>query len=129
MGLFERFQPPNSGVGQTGANQAELLSVLRNLENVLNTKRGWGSFLPDFGMSALTEHASRDIVADAVIRELQECVARFEPRLRIDKLSRDDRETNPFWLSFTMQCSVITATQTVKVSINTVFGGVTISNP
>jgi type VI secretion system lysozyme-like protein len=123
MGIFEKF----SARDRRSEHGVAIESVLRNLEHVLNSKRGWGSFLPDYGVSALTEHASRTIIAESVMAELRECITKYEPRLRFDSIELDDREANnPFWISFTLRCSLVTATQTVKVSINTVFGGVQI---
>lgn len=118
MPLFDKF----TARGKRGEARSELESVLDNLENVLNTRRGWGSPLPDYGISTLSEHVSREHVAKAVISEMQECIEKYEPRLRIDSITMDDEATSPFWLAFDLECSLIQASRLVRVSVNTLFG-------
>ena len=35
----------------------------------------------------------------------------------------------PFWLSFTLRCSLLDGSQTVRVSVNTLFGRCEVSQP
>ncbi|HEY2027913.1 MAG TPA: GPW/gp25 family protein [Myxococcales bacterium] len=59
----------------------ELDHVLRNLESVLNTKEGYGSFLRGFGLGEYTEKAgTRDLVA-ALLAEMKGEIRKHEPRL------------------------------------------------
>jgi type VI secretion system protein len=116
MALFDKF----TASGRTTRTQVD--SILGNLENVLNTKRGWGSPLPDFGIRTLTEYTSREDISKAVIREIRDCIERYEPRLRVDSIAVEEQDRGPFRLSFTLRCSLVDGTQVLRVSVNTLFG-------
>ena len=123
MALFEKFAPAAGPLGR----RAEVEGILENLENVLNTKRGWGSPLPDFGIRTLTEYTSREDIARAVMVEIRECIERYEPRLRLESIIVEERERAPFRLSFTLRCALVDGAQLVRVSVNTVFGSFDVS--
>lgn len=123
MALFEKFAPAAGPLG--GA--AEVETILANLENVLNTKRGWGSPLPDFGIRTLTEYTSREDIARTVMAEIRENIERYEPRLRLETITIEDTDRAPFRLSFTLRCSLVDGTQLVRVSVNTLFGSFDVS--
>ncbi|GMV40032.1 MAG: hypothetical protein AMXMBFR64_17480 [Myxococcales bacterium] len=123
MALFDKFAPAGGPLGRA----AEVEGILENLENVLNTKRGWGSPLPDFGIRTLTEYTSREDIARAVMVEIRECIERYEPRLRLEAITVEERERAPFRLSFTLRCALVDGAQLVRVSVNTVFGSFDVS--
>lgn len=123
MALFEKFSPAVGPLGRA----AEVEGILENLENVLNTKRGWGSPLPDFGIRTLTEYTSREDIARAVMVEIRECIEKYEPRLQLESIIVEERERAPFRLSFTLRCALVDGAQLVRVSVNTVFGSFDVS--
>lgn len=125
MAFFDKFRASTRG----RESRTEVDSILSNLEHVLNTKRGWGSPLADFGIRNLTEYTSREHVAKAVMDEIKENISRYEQRIRIDSIEIDDSDPSPFWISFTLQCSLVKGAQVVRVSVNTLFGSCEISRP
>ncbi len=87
MSFLNRFvfgQPQDTRLG----------SVVRNLRVLLNSKRGYGSLLCNFGTGDyLAEHGGRNALR-VLAREMQETIQLYEPRLRIERLralGRDDR--------------------------------------
>lgn len=123
MAFFDKFTASDNPLGQ----RAPVEAILQNLENVLNTKRGWGSPLHDYGISTLTEYTSRESIARAVMDEISECIERYEPRLRLESIEVENQERAPFRLSFTLRCALLEGAQTVRVSVNTMFGSVDVS--
>lgn len=95
--------------------------ILRNLENVLNSRRGYSSMLlPDLGIRTLTEYGSRDVIGAAVMQDVRECIERYEPRLRLDQIVLEP-ERSPLRLSFTLKCTVLDDPHELQVSFDTVF--------
>jgi type VI secretion system lysozyme-like protein len=115
MALFEKLAQSR----QRGARGLE--PILRNLTNVLNSKRGYASsLLPDFGIRTLTEYGSRDAIGVAVMQDVRECIERYEPRLRLDAIALDEEKT-PMRLSFTLECTLVNDPHQLQISFDTVF--------
>ena len=83
----------------------DIMSIIDNLNNVLNTKRGYGYFLDDFGISDYNHLNSRDDIAKVIIREVSENIERFEPRIVLVKIV-DLKNDALFRLSFRIDCVV-----------------------
>ena len=124
MPLFSKF---SSASRRAGLNPY-LASIVENLNNVLNTKRDYGSLLRDFGVRDLSEHRTRDDIALAVMQEVRECIERHEPRVMLEKIILDN-DNNPMRLSFTIQCSVRQDEKTLRMVFDTVFGSVAVRSP
>ena len=124
MALFSKF---SSASRRAGLNPY-LASIVENLNNVLNTKRDYGSPLRDFGVRDLSEHRTRDDIALAVMQEVRECIERYEPRVTLEKIALDN-DNNPMRLSFTIQCSVRQDEKTLRMVFDTVFGSVAVRSP
>ena len=59
-----------------------LRSVVRNLTHLLNSKRGYGSPLCDFGLGSYYAQQGTRGAAESVMREVLSDVSAYEPRLR-----------------------------------------------
>jgi type VI secretion system lysozyme-like protein len=117
MALLEKLSPARRRDGRARG----LERILRNLENMLNSKRGYSApLLPEFGIRTLTEYGSRDAIGAAVIEDVRECIERYEPRLRLDSIKLDD-EHNPLRLSFTLECTLVGDPHQLQLSFDTVF--------
>lgn len=95
----------------------EIKSIIDNLNNVLNTKRNYGSFLQDFGISDYHHLSSRDDIAETVIREVSENINRFEPRVALIKVV-DIKDDRLFRLSFRVDCVVRNNTRSLKLFLD-----------
>jgi type VI secretion system protein len=124
MALFSKF----SSASRRARMSPYLASIVENMNNVLNTKRDFGSLLRDFGVRDLSEHRTRDDIALAVVQEVRECIERYEPRVVLEKIALDN-DNNPMRLSFTIQCSVRHDEKTLRMVFDTVFGSVAVRNP
>ncbi len=81
----------------------EIASIIDNVNNMLNTKRGYGFFLQDFGLSDHHHLSSCEDISEMITREISENIERFEPRIELINVEtiKDDRL---FRLSFRIDC-------------------------
>ena len=98
-------------------NDNDILSIIDNLNNVLNTKRGYGYFLPNYGISDYNHLSSRDDIVKAVIREVSENIECFEPRIELVKVVQIKDDTL-LHLSFRIDCIVRESTRSLKLLLD-----------
>jgi len=122
MPLLDKFGRRDAG------ERGLLVAIAENLENVLNSKRGYGSPLPDFGIRSLTEYATRDLIAAAVMREVREAIERYEPRLELHDIALQP-DAGPFRLSFVIKAAIRTRAQVLEVSFDTFFNNFAVARP
>jgi len=106
-----------------------LQGVIANLNNILNTRKGYGSFLHDFGIRDMNEFISRDHIALAVMKEVEENIRKYEPRVELVKITRVD-DDNPLRLSFRIECRLRDTSQSIHMVFDSVRSSVSLrSNP
>ena len=81
MAFITRFLEASERPTRAGG-AAELESVARNLENVLNMKEGCGTALPDQGLGGYLARRATQAQVEALRAEIHEEIERCEPRLR-----------------------------------------------
>jgi len=101
----------------------ELNSIISNLNNILNTRKGYGSILKDFGIRDMNEFLSREHIALAVIEEVKTNIARYEPRVELVEITRVD-DNNPLRLSFQIKCLLRETSQSLHMVFDTVYSSV-----
>jgi type VI secretion system protein len=78
--------------GQLGTRHS-LENVMRNIQAVLNTKEGFGSFRRDFGLGDYTaKYGARDLLK-TLTEEIQEEITHHEPRIsgvKVELLGKDN---------------------------------------
>jgi len=104
-----------------------LLSIMNNLNNILNSKRGYSSFLPDFGIRDLNEYSSRDFLIPVVIEEVRKCIEQYEPRVKVINIVPVD-EKDPLRISFNLECVVLKNTKSLHMVFDSVFNSFRVSN-
>ena len=105
-----------------------LESIVKNLNNILNTKRDYGSFLKDYGIRDLNEYSSRTAIAEAVIGEVKESIRRFEPRVELKDVSLVN-EDNPLHLAFKIDCFVHRGNRSLRLVFDTIFNSCQVKSP
>jgi predicted component of type VI protein secretion system len=65
----------------------EIKSIIDNLNNIFNSTRDYGFFLHDFGISDYRYLSTREDIAKAIIVEVSENIALFEPRVLVNEIS------------------------------------------
>lgn len=75
MALFAKFHTDPQRYDETE-------SVLANLRALLSTRRGYGSFIQDFGLPDVSGMEDQRRAARQMEEELRALISRYEPRLR-----------------------------------------------
>jgi type VI secretion system protein len=71
---------------------SDLSPLIENLGNVLRTKKRHGSVVADLGLGSFDDPDRIKETMGTLEREIQEAVARYEPRLRKPRLRAVDRD-------------------------------------
>lgn len=95
-----------------------LQSVIDNLNNVLNTKKGFGSFVREMGIGDWNEYKARDKIIETIIAEIKENVRLFEPRVEMREISEVD-SGSPFRLRFEVKCAFAEGAKPIYIVLNT----------
>ncbi|MCK6588098.1 MAG: GPW/gp25 family protein [Polyangiaceae bacterium] len=100
-----------------------LESIARNVQAVLNSKRGYGGVVEVYGLGAYDAHLATKPLIAALITEMTDAVVGFEPRLknpRIHLLGRDPR----LWAVFELNGTVDGEPKRFLIRFHTVYRGV-----
>ena len=103
----------------TNKNESDddINSIIENLNNILNTKCGYGFFLQDFGISDYHHLNSGSDITETIIKEISDNIKRFEPRIELLKIV-DVTDDKSFQLSFTLECRVQDKVQPLKLFLD-----------
>ena len=97
-----------------------LASIVENLNNILNTKRDYGSFLTDLGIRDLNEYRSRDDISTILMEEVKKNIEDYEPRVEIVDITPQKTEMS-FVLSFKIECIVRNNSESLRMVFDTLF--------
>lgn len=125
MALFRNYADDGTADGN---NQTIIKSIIDNLNHVLNTKKGYGSFLTDFGIRDMNEYSSRAQLAVAIMHEVKFNIEQYEPRLQIINISIEDNN-DPFRISFKIECRLKDTQKALLMEFNSVYNDFRIKNP
>ena len=87
MGFFNRFRELPQG-------DSVLDSVLENLHHILNAKEGYSSVIRDYGLGQYYAQPDTIHAIRAMLREILDDIARYEPRLKVLSLETKGRDAN-----------------------------------
>lgn len=99
----------------------EIASIIENINNILNTKRGYGFFLQDFGLSDYHHLSSCNDITAIIINEVTENIARFEPRIKLINIEAINENTF-FRQSFCIDCVVRDNARPLKLFLDPILG-------
>jgi predicted component of type VI protein secretion system len=99
--------------------------IIQNLNNILNTKKNYGSVLDNFGIRDLNEFYDKEGIIKVVIEEVCENIEKFEPRIDIVNITNKDSK-NIFQLAFTLECRIINTKKSLDMVFDTVFNSFSI---
>ncbi|UOA10462.1 GPW/gp25 family protein [Methylobacter sp. S3L5C] len=104
---------------KSNAEDLEIKSIIDNLNNVLGTKRDYGFFLQNFGLSDYRYLGNSDYIEKALVTEITENIKLFEPRIVLNKIVPIKGDSF-FHLAFSIDCIVRNKTHTIKLFLNPV---------
>jgi type VI secretion system protein len=108
--------------GQRGSRHS-LENVIRNIEAVLNTKEGFGSFRHDFGLGDYTAKFGERDLLKTLTEEILEEIAHHEPRISKVKLEMLGKD-NELMLLFLLTGVVNDTPCKLRLRFHTVSGNV-----
>ncbi len=124
MALFNKFM--NNKASNSSVND-NIRDIVDNMNNILNTRKGYGSYLKDYGIRDLNEFNSRDGMIEIIIKEVIRCIEFYEPRIKIVRVIKET-ETDMFKLSFKMECVVRDSEKTLNMVFDTVFNSIVVED-
>ena len=105
--------------GKAYAESHEIQSIVDNLNNMLGSKRDYGFFLHNFGLSDYKYLGTSDYIGKALIAEITENIELFEPRIVLNKIVLI-KDNELFNLAFSIECVVRDKPHTIKLFLNPV---------
>ncbi|MEN6318105.1 MAG: type VI secretion system baseplate subunit TssE [Syntrophaceae bacterium] len=123
MSLFSKFDDSITA----GQKDKDLQDIIENLNNVLNAKKGFSSFLPNFGIRDMSECSSRDHLSAAIMEEVKYNIEHYEPRLELVKISTEKTDA-PFRISFKIECRLKDTKRALIMEFNSVYNDFNIRN-
>ncbi|MGD9037058.1 MAG: type VI secretion system baseplate subunit TssE [Syntrophobacterales bacterium] len=116
MTFFDKFDRTS----KVSAVDRYLASIIENLNNILNTKKDFGSILDEMGIRDLNEFRSQQDITSVVIEEVRKNIEQFEPRVELVDISPQPTESI-FVLSFKIDCIVRKNAQSLQMVFDTFF--------
>jgi type VI secretion system protein len=107
------------GLENAGSDEQLLQSVLNNLNHLLNTKKGYGSFVHDFGIRDMNEYSSRQQLSAAIMEEVRTNIENYEPRLEFEAISLVESSDN-FRIAFKIKCKLRASQQSLFMEFNSI---------
>ena len=123
MVFFNKFGGSSTPVSK----DHDFQSIIENLNNVLNTKKDYGSFLKTYGIRDMNEYSSRDHLAAAIMEEVACNIKQYEQRLQLISISIEDNN-DPFRISFKIKCRVKETEQSLFMEFGSVYNDFYIRN-
>ncbi len=123
MALFNKFIHKDDKTRTYDSIQ----DIVENINNILNSKKDYGSYLMDYGIRDLNEFNNRSGMIKIIIEEVFRCIEKYEPRVRILNVA-NEKETNIFELSFRIDCVINDSNETLTMVFDTVFNNILIAN-
>ena len=116
MSFFKKFNDRS----REAQIDAYLSSIVDNLNNILNTKKEYGSILTDLGIRDLNEFRSRENIAAMVVEEVRQNIEKHEPRVELVDIT-PEKSNSPFVLSFKIECIVRKNEESLHMVFDTLF--------
>jgi type VI secretion system protein len=97
--------------------RTELDDILDNLNRILNTKKGFGSYVEQFGVGDWSAWKARQAIIDSIIAEIKENVKLYEARVRIDEIE-EVKADSPFRIRFHVRCVYMDGSRPVYIILD-----------
>jgi type VI secretion system protein len=119
---MERLRQRGSDAGRSATLSSSALteSVLVHLRNMLNTRQGIASTVPDYGIPDLADlvHSFPEAI-NLMRRAIRECIEKYEPRLRNVNITHVPDTDDPFHLNFEIRAELVVDRDKTPVAFRT----------
>jgi type VI secretion system protein len=96
----------------------ELDAIARNLEALLNTRKGVGSVVQGYGLGDYEAHWNTPDLVRSLIAEIEAGVRRYEPRIADPRVAPAARDAH-LWIRFVLSGTVAGAPQAFHLDMDT----------
>ena len=100
--------------------------IIDNLNNILNTKKDYGSLIKDFGIRDLNEFNNKEGIIKIVVEEVLRNIETYEPRLVVKEIESVDSDAL-FQLSFKIRCMVKDEKRSLDMVFDSIMNSFTIN--
>ena len=119
MGLFRRIS--------TNDHEENIeKDIIENLNNILNSKRTFSTYLKDYGVSDFSHYSAREDIIEAVMTEVKESIDLYEPRVKVIEME-ELADTGPFRMSFKMNCIIHGSNKSIKMVFDSLWNNFSIN--
>jgi type VI secretion system protein len=100
-----------------------LAQVLRTVQDILNTKEGYGYFLRGFGLGGFPQKAATGKIVEALAKEIAGKIRQHEPRLQEVEVKPRGRDS-ALWLHFSVSAQLDGRLCRLRLLFDTITGEV-----
>ncbi len=91
--------------------------VIHHLNDLLNTKRDFGAWQKNLGISDCSTFRNRSDLVNSLMKEIKENLSHYEPRVILAEMQEIPSST-PFHLSFEMACTIENCSQWIYLTLD-----------
>lgn len=92
--------------------------IVRNLNDLLNTKLGFGAWQKTLGISDASSYGNRKDLLKGLLQEIHSNIEHHEPRVDLEEIRELDTH-NTFHLRFEMVCRIIDRPEKLLITFDT----------
>ena len=100
-------------------------SVIKNLNHLLNTRKGFGSFLRRLGIGDWNMYRARNKIIETILEEIKENIQLYEPRVRVMDIKEVESDVS-FRLRFELKCEILSKDKPIYVIFDSVLNDIAI---
>ena len=120
MSLFQKFVTKKS-------TETLLFSIVRNLNQILNSKKGFSSYVKQFGIGDWNVYKSRHKIIETILDEIKENIELYEPRVKLLDIEEVDSEVASR-LRFEMKCVILNKNKPIYVIFDSILNDIIVEN-
>jgi hypothetical protein len=109
MGILRRYDAEREG-----AESARIQRILVDLANLLNAKRGYASFLPDFGIGDVSAFTEKKDISKFVIEEMRRNIEKYAPEVEVIEI-KEQETASLSRISLLLSCKINGLKNEIKV--------------
>jgi type VI secretion system lysozyme-like protein len=120
MALFEKFLHKKK-------EESIINAIVRNLNQILNSKKSFSSYLPQFGIGDWNQHKARHKIIETILEEIKENIELYEPRVKLLEIHEVDSEV-AHRLRFEMKCIILNKDKPIYVIFDSILNDIIVEN-
>jgi predicted component of type VI protein secretion system len=100
------------------AKKALTEEIIENICDLLNTKKGYGTFQKDLGIDSYIHPGTDNVLHKKIIEEIEQCITKYENRIQIEEILPLPNPS-PFFYSFVIKCKIQRVSHDLRIAFHT----------